>query len=97
MDKSSGSGPRMNPQEARVAMARLYEDVCDGLEKQLSAVECLELSEGEYSLGAEDLTELASIMVRRGYSAQVFRFSKSMDRPSVLVLGNMAPPKQQVF
>ncbi len=96
MDKSSGSGPRMNPQEARAAMARLYEDVCDGLEKQLSAVDCLELSEGEYSLGAEDLAELASIMVRRGYSAQVFRFSKAMDR-SVLVLGNMGPPKQQVF
>ena len=96
MDKSSGSGPRMNPQEARVAMARLYEDVCDGLEKQLSAVDCLELSEGEYSLGAEDLTELASIMVRRGYSAQVFRFSKALDR-SVLVLGNMGLPKQQVF
>jgi len=74
-------------------MARLYEDVCDGIEKQLGGVECLELNEGDYSLGQEDLMEIASIMVHRGYSAQVFRFAKSLGK-ATLIIGHVAPPNQ---
>lgn len=83
----------MTPQEARATMARLYEDVCDGIEEQLREVECLQLNEGDYSLGSEDLTEIASIMVHRGYSAQVFRFAKSLGR-ATLIVGRIVPMKQ---
>lgn len=84
MEKEGGFQP-LTPQQARAIFARLYEDVCDGLEEQLQKAQCVELNEGDYSLGNDDLREIASIMQTRGYSAQLFQFAKSLGKATLIV------------
>lgn len=93
MEKEGGFQP-LTPQQARAIFARLYEDVCDGLEKQLQDASCVELNEGDYSLAHGDLREIASIMQTRGYSAQLFQFAKSQGK-TTLIVGPFATPKQR--
>lgn len=81
----------MNPQQAQAMLDKLYQDVCDGIEKQLQADECLELREGDHGLGHDDLCEIANIMSHRGYSSQVFRMTNDQGK-NMLVLGR-APPR----